>query len=193
MKTKSRIPILILITSILLKFVLAIANRDANDNHVDVVNIIIGTKSIPEKSDCWSCYQPKLYYLISSGLVTLFHVSETFDRMLVMQLLNVFLAFFIQLLIWKYIDSFSIKYKHKQILFAFFAFNSCLTGINVQGTNDTLIILLGVATVYYFTKYIKEGSNISFIMASISIVLALLTKASAIIIMVYPVCSLLIL
>src|SRR6187455_3252315 len=129
-KWQRQLGILIFAGALLLRLVLALYNREANDNHVQVVSWIVDQHSLPEKNDCWSCFQPKLYYLVCAGFVKLFHAEELYDRIRVMQLVNFFTSFFILLLFRKFIDKQNLSVRRKLITFAFFAFNPCLIGIN---------------------------------------------------------------
>jgi hypothetical protein len=171
--------ILIFAGALLLRLLLGIYNREANDNHVDVVSLIVDKHTLPEKDDCWSCYQPKLYYLVCAGVVKLFHVQDFYGRVVVMQLVNVFTSFFILLLFWKFIDKQDLTVRRKLLTFAFFAFNPCLTGINVQGTNDTPVIFFGVLAVYAADAFFRKMKLSPGIALIIALVAGALTKASA--------------
>ncbi len=39
----------------------------AYDNHVEPVQKILSTGRIPDAADCWECYQPPVYYVLSAG------------------------------------------------------------------------------------------------------------------------------
>jgi hypothetical protein len=179
MKEKTpKIILVIFCVAMLLRFCLALANRDANDNHIDVVSWIVDKKEIPERKDCWSCYQPKLYYVISAGVVKLFNITSSSRRILSIQFVNVFISFFIILIFWKYINKQNFSVQTKYILFGLFALNPCLTGINCQGTNDTLAIFSGIATVFFLDEYLRTLSLKSFSLTVIFIIASCLTKAS---------------
>src|SRR5437868_9561035 len=99
MSSSVRKPVFIIFfIALLLRFLLALINRDANDNHIDVVSWIVDKNEIPERKDCWSCYQPKLSYMASAGIVKAFHITAISGRVLAMQLLNVFFSFWILLI-----------------------------------------------------------------------------------------------
>ena len=157
---------------------LAFVNRDANDNHIEVVNLIADKHFIPEKNDCWSCYQPKLYYLAVTGVVKLLHYHVTENRIITAQMLNVIFAFFSLLLIWKFIRKQVLSTQNQLLLFAFCAFNPCFAAINIQATNDTLAILFGIAALYFADSFFKESKKKYFIGLSVAVVAAALTKGS---------------
>lgn len=40
----------------------------AYDNHYEPVQFILANGKIPSAADCWECYQPPLYYVVSAAL-----------------------------------------------------------------------------------------------------------------------------
>ena len=46
---------------------LAVPPECAYDDHYEPVKIILDEGRIPDASDCWECYQPPLYYLVSAA------------------------------------------------------------------------------------------------------------------------------
>lgn len=75
----------------LLRISLAWVNRAANDNHMEVIRVILNESRIPNLiSDCHQCYRPKLYYLFSAGLLKLFTISSEEGRIIFAQYINVF-------------------------------------------------------------------------------------------------------
>jgi len=164
-----------------LRIALAIVNRSANDNHIDVINLIVDKKIIPEKNQCWSCYQPKLYYLITSGVIKMFHYGMQYKRIIASQMLNVLFAFFILLLIWKFLEKQSIGRNTRLLIFSFFALNPCLAAINIQNTNDTLGILCGTAALFFADSFFRRFSKSDFTWMTISVIAGCLTKATGLI------------
>jgi hypothetical protein len=177
-----RIFLVVFITAMVLRLGLAFVNRSANDNHIDVINLIADKKFIPERADCWSCYQPKLYYLLSAGVAKLFHCEITARRIIAAQLLNVVFAFFTLLFFWKFLKCQPIRDELKLLLFAFFSLNPCLAAINIQHTNDTLGILCGVASIYFADNFFKTWKRRDFILMAAFVVAGALTKGGGLII-----------
>jgi hypothetical protein len=175
---------LILALAMLLRLMLGIVNRAANDNHLDVVNILVNEHRLPEKTQCWSCYQPKLYYIICAGVVNLFGVQEDSPRVLTMQLVNVAIAFFLLLLLLLYINKQKLATHSKYVVFAFFAFNPCLAGINIQGTNDTLAIFCGVLAMYAADSFFRNMKVGTALLLAVALLAGVLTKASMIVLTV---------
>jgi hypothetical protein len=46
-------------------------NREANDDHMQVISLIIKSGTLPNKSDCWECYQPKLFHYTAAKILQL--------------------------------------------------------------------------------------------------------------------------
>ena len=174
--------ILIFILATGLRLWLGFVNRSANDDHISVINLIVDQKVIPEKEDCWSCYQPKLYYLIASGFVKMFHYKMQERRIMTAQVLNVLFGFLILLIFWKFLKRKLLDERSRLFLFAFFALNPCLAAINIQHTNDTLAILCGIAALYFADIFFSNPQRRYFIWLALSAVACALTKGSGLII-----------
>ncbi len=181
MKRKRTIVIAILFISLGLRLVLAFINRQANDDHMEVINWIV-SKGIPQKNDCGICYQPKFFYVISADILTNLSIESSIHRIIAIQLFNALLGFFTIIFFWKFIDKQPFKDSTKLLLFAFFAFNPCLTAINIQATNDTLVILGGVMSVYFCDLFFKNITLDNFIFLMVSLFICSLTKTTGILI-----------
>lgn len=61
---------LVLALGVLLRLGLALAwpADAAYDDHYEPVRVIRTQHRLPDASDCWECYQPPLYYLVSAGV-----------------------------------------------------------------------------------------------------------------------------
>jgi hypothetical protein len=171
----------VFILSMSLRLVLAFLNRDANDNHMEVINWIVDKHDLPEKNDCGQCYHLKLFYVLSAGIIKSFHLTSENSRIVSIQLFNVLLGFLTLLFFWKFIKKYPANKNIKIITFAFFAFNPCLVGINVQVTNDTLVILSGVLTVY-FTDMLLNDLRVKYALGLvIFLIIAAMTKATGLV------------
>ena len=69
--------------------VLAFLNREANDWHMEVVNMIAFQGHFPEHDECSECYQPPFYYVVGAGLLRLLHLTKLGPGLIACQLLNV--------------------------------------------------------------------------------------------------------
>lgn len=173
--------IFVFIVALSLRFTLCLFNREANDNHLEVVEWIIDQGNLPDKDDCWECFQPKLYYLLNAGVICVLQIENHFDRILCMQIINFFFSFFILLYLWKFINRQQFSEQIKIAAFALLALNSCLTGINVQATNDTLVILAGILTIYFADRFFNQKKIWLALPMGIFLIIACLVKGSGLV------------
>ena len=167
-----------------LRFILCLINREANDPHFEVVQWIMNKSMLPANEDCWECFQPKLYYLLNAAVCLVFNLRSRMDIIQGMQMLNFIFSFFTLLFLWKFIQRQNSTEKIKLWVFALIAFNPCLAAINVQATNDTLEILLGVLVVYFAEIYfdIRERSVLFILL--IMLIGAAIVKGSGIVLFI---------
>jgi len=52
-------------------------NRESNDDHFTVIQLILKTGRLPEKADCWECHQPKLFHYTSAEFLSLTGLKKT--------------------------------------------------------------------------------------------------------------------
>jgi hypothetical protein len=80
LKNTPKTILFVFILSMSLRLVLAFLNRDANDNHIEVINWIVDKHEIPEKNDCGQCYHLMLFYVLSAGIIKSFHLTSEDSR-----------------------------------------------------------------------------------------------------------------
>jgi hypothetical protein len=172
----------IFILALGLRLILAFINKEANDNHFEVINWIVDKNEIPQNENCWECFQPKLFYLLDAGIIKVFNIKAKFERIRCEQFINVVFSFFILLILWKFIRVQPASFALKAWCFALIAFNPCLIGINIQATNDTFEILAGVGAIYYVDLFFKHRKISAGICMIIFAILSSIIKASGIVI-----------
>jgi hypothetical protein len=160
------------------RFELSMFNRQANDNHLEVISWIIDKQTLPSKEDCWECSQPKIYYILNARLMKFFEVTSLEKRMVFAQMINFFFSAVLLLFIWLFIRNQSFSFRIKILAFSLLAFNPCLAGINAQVTNDTLEILAGTMAIYFADLFFRKWKPIHFVFMTLSIILACVTKGS---------------
>ncbi len=180
-KNTPKIVLWIFFLSVSLRLVLAFHNRGANDNHIEVINWIVDKHELPVKEDCWQCYQLKFFHILSAGIIETFHATSIKSRIILVQLFNVILGLFTLLFFWKFIKKYPIAENIKIITFAFFAFNPCLAGINIQITNDTLEIFSGVLVIYFTDLFLTDLKVKYALLLLISLIIAAITKTTGLI------------
>ena len=166
-----------------LRFFLSLYNREANDDHMEVVNWILDKKEVPTKEDCWECSQPKFYYFVNAGLIRMMHLKAPVRRLIAAQMFNFFLGAGILLFAWGFIRNQTPSFRIRILAFSVVALNPCLTGINGQATNDTLEILAGCAVIYFTDLYIRRLKPLLLTGLIISMIIACITKGSGLILL----------
>jgi hypothetical protein len=174
----------IFIVSLSLRLILCCINRQANDDHLEVVSWIIDKHQIPQNEDCWECFQPKAFYLINASIIKAFNLKSPSSRIISVQLLNFVFSFFILLFLWRFIKKQKFSDVLKITVFAFVAFNPGLAAINVQATNDTLVILAGVMAIYFADSFFHTKKTIPGLWMVVFTILAAIVKGSGLVIFV---------
>lgn len=169
---------ILFVLGICLRLFLAFYNRSANDNHIDVISIIINEDRLPERNDCWSCYQPKFYYLVNVIIDKTFGVTTPDHWILISQLINVIVASFALYCLGDFIYTHVRNAKLTYALWALVLFNPCLIGITIQGTNDTFVISFGILAYYYYFLFVQERNRKYFFYTLAFILMAIASKAS---------------
>jgi len=187
MMEKKRIFLLfmgIFILASFLRIYPAVLNRDANDDHFEVIEIIAYEGRIPDKSElnCLQCYQPKLYHYTVAKLVNLFSVSTGPHLKIISQLISTVAGIITLVFVYFFLKQLPIRESTRLITFSLTAFNPALIGINIQGTNDSFVILFSTAALYFLYSFFLKGSLNSFVFMTFSAILATLSKGSGLII-----------
>lgn len=184
MSVPNRIYILygvVFLVSLTLRLALAIVNPAANDDHMEVVQIILQTDHLPTKDDCWECFQPKLYHAILAGLFHTLSIDDQKEQILFANLGNSLAGAFTLVVI----GSVLIKMRTSPLLsllaFAFVALNPELIGINAQATNDSILILFSTLALFCFHNFLLRNGILSFSLTILFVVLTASTKSNGII------------
>jgi hypothetical protein len=180
---KQLLIVAVFIAALTLRFLLSLYNRQANDDHIEVINWIIDKHQIPEKEDCWECSQPKFYYHINAAVMRTFRIKGNEKRIITAQMINCFFGAITLIFVWLFVRNQNFSFRIRFFAFAIIALNPCLTGINSQATNDTLEILAGVASVYYADLFFRKWKLIHIIGLTISMIIASITKGSGLILL----------
>lgn len=137
-----------------LRLVLTIVNRDANDNHAEVIiRMILGMPV--GNTACFECYQPKFWYSFNAIIDQILIIRNSDGVIVVSQIINFLAGTLTLIFIWKFIKAITSSKRIQYLTFALVALNPDLIAINGQGTNDTFVILFGVGAIYFLWKYLK--------------------------------------
>jgi len=165
----------------ILRIVLMLVNRQANDNHIEVVQRMLA--GLPaEKDQCWECFQPKFYHGTVAFFAHLFALDSTTSIILLGEAVNVIAGIASLALIWKFLNSLSVRPKVKLFCFGLIALNPIFIGINAQATNDSFIIFLGIFTLFLLFRFFSQSTLFTTIILILSVNLSLLTKGNGLVI-----------
>jgi hypothetical protein len=153
----------IFILSASLRIALAIVNREANDDHKQVIQLTLEGNRLPEREDCWECFQPKLYYSMVAAFVQatgIYSGEFTPQVIIAAQLLNALMGMILMAIAWVFLESMPVKNDPlKVVAFALTAFNPKMIAINAQASNDTLAILLATLAIYSALLFLRKEQN----------------------------------
>lgn len=165
-----------------LRLSLVFVNREANDDHMEVVDRILATHALPQKSDCWECFQPKLFHAtVALTLQELGLAGANQDvQILVAELLN-FIAGVITLgIVGMFIRGFPIQEERiKPVVFALAALNPQLIGISSQATNDAFAILFSTLALYSTYKFFQKPKISTFLLIILYLSLGISAKTNS--------------
>lgn len=166
----------VLLLAVALRFALALCNREANDDHMEVVSLILQTGHYPTVTDCWECHQPKLFHAAVAWLVDVFGLVSTRSRILVAQLLNATSGAFTVLLLWWAARRLDVDRGTQLATFSLVALNPRLIAINAQATNDSFVILFGTLAVIGFLRLLEDRSPRAALVTAVGLILASVSK-----------------
>ncbi len=171
----------LILLSLVLRLALVLVNRQANDDHMEVINRILVSGTLPQKNDCWECFQPKLFHstvaLTIQGL-GLAHAGED-TKILVAQWIN-FLAGAVSLgVMARFIRGLPVKMDRiKPLSFALLALNPQLIRISSQATNDAFAILFSTLAIYLTTLFFQKPKAGTFLLIVLFISLGIASKTN---------------
>jgi hypothetical protein len=167
--------------SISLRLGLSLVNRGASDDHMQVVELILRSDKLPQKDDCWECFQPKLFHFTVAKVLQGMGLAEADlnSKIMVAQLIN-FLAGAITLgVILKFITELA-GYNDglKLIAFALIALNPKLIGISSQATNDAFAILFSTLALYFTYIFLDKQKIGTFLLVLLFVFLGISSKTN---------------
>ncbi len=151
------IPLASLLLGSALRVLLAIFNRQANDDHVEVVLKLLEGGRQPSILSCNECFQPKLYHIWSARIAEWCDLGTRAEITVAAQLLNVVLGLGVLALGYVFIARLSTDTTVRALATSWIALNPRLLAINVQATNDTFVILLGAVVLVALLGWIQSG------------------------------------
>ena len=169
------------IVSSILRLGLALANREAFDDHIVVVNIILQTHKLPETADCPECFQPKLFYYVASTAIRFAHINLNHEDSIIIatQLLNFIAGEMILILAYLLIKRMQVDHHEAGLItFALLAFNPALIAANGMASNDTFAILFSTLAIYFCWIFLSKNKIGYLFISGFFVVMGIATKTN---------------
>ena len=172
----------VFLLSFLLRLGLTLVNRQANDDHTRVVELILQTNKLPITSACGECFQPKLYHFTAAMIVESLGLANTSrsNLILAIQFVNFLAGLVTLVIVWIFIYKLPFKNELLKLLaFALAALNPALIGINAQATNDTFAILFSTLALYFAYIFCQKPKIGTFLLILLFTLLGIASKSNA--------------
>lgn len=135
----------------LVRLWLAIVNREANDDHIEVVLRLLAGDPVVRDA-CWECGQPLLFHRTVALLGSSLRLTDREHLTVIAQLVNAMVGVFTLLTLSTVLrPRLSV---HRLALFSVVALNPALVGIHAQATNDALVIGLSVVGSLFIFRWL---------------------------------------
>ena len=169
--------------STLLRFALALVNREANDPHMDVIQLILRNSRLPHANEAWEAFQPKLFHWTMAQGIRWLGLQSADSQLVFVQLVNALAGSLVILCVLVCIRNWNLSPSIRTLSFAITAFNPTLVGISAQATNDTFVILFATLAIAAAVDYFRSGRLFSFAGMVLATILAGLSKGNGLVVM----------
>jgi len=181
----------IFVIAILARFLVAFWAYEANDNHSEVVLIILEKDQYPNAKDCWECFQPPLFYQVHAFIAQVFDNQTTISIHRQMQWLNFLFAVFCLFVYRRFLADLNLKPPLYLALLAFILWQPRLLGMSVQATNDSAMLLIGALCTMILLRTSRDKQWYPIIWAMLLAGLAAIIKGNGILLLIsIPIASL---
>ena len=173
--------ICVALLSISLRVGLVWVNRQSNDNHIQVVQLMLASARLPQKQDCWECFQPKMFHFTVTKVIQILGLTGlTINGLsLVAEIINLLAGLVTLAIAWAFIARLPVENKWLKLLaFGLVALNPVLIGINSQATNDTFAILFSTLAIYCTYVFLQRKKILPFILAILFSALGIASKTN---------------
>jgi hypothetical protein len=161
------------------RFSLAMINREANDNHYEVMEMLSqGLRSLTMK-DCHECFHPKLYYISCVIVFRLFGIDDRDSQIVVAQLVNCFAGAATLGILWRFLQQQSEGRLALFFTFAWLALNPRFLSLNGQASNDSFSVLFSTLAIVATYRLLKHGQTREYFLGQLGISLAILSKGTS--------------
>jgi len=156
----------------------------ANDDHVEVAEMIFNERKIPEPQRCWQCYHPKFYHYSVAQLSHFFDLDTREKRTVLAQVINAIAGMITLLICWIFIKRQSFREAVKLLCLATVAFNPRFLAIHAQASNDAFLILFGTIMLFSLYQLMGKFDKKYVLILLIAGILAGVTKGNSFILMI---------
>jgi hypothetical protein len=174
----------LLALGVLLRLYLAIVNAEANDDHQTVIRIIAEQHRLPGLREAWEGFQPKLYHVTVAILWNLSPWQSSVVQVRIAQLVACAAGIATLFVVRRALARWALSAPTRILTFALVALNPTLIGLNAQATNDSFVILFATVALFHAYEFFRVGTIRAFILMSISVVLATLSKGNGLVVFI---------
>ncbi len=168
----------VFLTALILRVLLGLVNREANDNHYEVVKLILEGRTGLTMADCHECFHPKLFYYLCAAMVHMLGLTTEPSRIVAGQLLNAGAGMVTLGFVFMALKATQIPEKWQLWAFALIALNPRLIAINGQLSNDTFAILFATGAIFFTVRLLQTPSIGMSVLPQLLLSAAVMTKGT---------------
>jgi hypothetical protein len=169
--------------SAILRYSLAVVNREANDPHWQVIGIILDESRLPHAGETWESFQPKLFHWTMAQGIQLLGLHTGVAQTVFPQLMNTTAGMILLFCIVFFLRRLPISEPVRLWSLALIAFNPVFIATNAQGTNDAFVFLFAALATMTAIEYFRTNRLIFFIVMIIATILAGLSKGNGLVVL----------
>jgi hypothetical protein len=188
----------VFVVAVVLRLVLGTVNREASDNHVDVIDIMAFENRIPEYDRATDrvkeAFQPKLYHGTVAALLKIDPVDPKlrpcrYDYpgsphvLWVGQMVSAVAGILTLFVVLRFLGLLDVSDRTRCFAFSLVALNPALIAINVQVTNDSFVILFGSLALYWGYRFFRNFRATELVWMTAAAIATAMSKATGL-----PVC-----
>ncbi len=168
--------IFVVCAALLLRVLLGLVNREANDNHYEVIKLILEGRTGLTMADCHECFHPKLFYYLCAAMVHMLGITSEPSRIVAGQLLNAVAGMVTLGLVFAALNTSQFQAKWRFWAFALISLNPRLIAINGQLSNDTFAILFATGAIFFTLRLLQTPSIRLSVLTQLLLSVAVMTK-----------------
>ena len=161
-----------------LRVSLAVFNREANDNHYEVVKLILEGRRGLTMADCHEGFHPKLFYYSCAAMVRTFGLTTESSRIVAGQLMNSVAGLATLEMVLLALNASQFQPSWRLWTLALIALNPRLIAINGQLSNDSFAILFATAAIFFTLRLLQAPSMGLSVAVQVMLTCALMTKGT---------------